>query len=146
MIQDLDRVALLGTDAALGALESSASGLSAAEAQGRLAAYGPNSLHTHGLGAWRVLGRQLRNPLLLLLLAAAAVSGVTGSPTDAFIIGVIVSLSVGLGFVNEYRSEQAVAALHAQIRHTALVIRDGVPKRVDVVALGAGRRLAALRG
>ena len=69
---------------------------------------------------------------LLLLLAAAAVSGLTGDPTDAVIIGVIVALSVGLGFVNEYRSEQAVDALHAQIRHTALVVRDGAPQRVDV--------------
>ena len=138
MIQDLDRVALLGADGALGALESCADGLTTAEARDRLAQYGSNALRTHSVRPWSVLVRQLRNPLLLLLLAAAAVSGFTGDPTDAFIIGIIVSLSVGLGFVNEYRSEQAVAALHAQIRQTALVVRDGVPQRVDVITLVPG--------
>ena len=82
--------------------------------------------------------RQLRNPLLLLLLAAATVSAFVGQGTDAVIIAVIVTLSVGLGFFNEFRSEQAVAALHRQIRHTALVVRDNVPQRVDVVALVPG--------
>ncbi len=138
MLQDLDRVALLTTADALGALESGPAGLSADEAEARLGVYGPNAMLSHSVHAWSVLARQLRNPLLLLLLAAAAVSGLTGDPTDTVIISVIVSLSVGLGFVNEYRSEQAVAALHAQIRHTALVIRDGVPQRVDVVALVPG--------
>jgi Mg2+-importing ATPase len=138
VLQDIDQVAHLPTDAALGALESGVDGLSADEARRRLDTYGPNALTSHTVRAWSVLARQLRNPLLLLLLAAAAVSGLTGDATDAVIIGVIVSLSVGLGFVNEFRSEQAVAALHAQIRHTALVVRDGTPQRVDVVALVPG--------
>jgi Mg2+-importing ATPase len=125
-------------EAALEALESGTGGLSSDEARRRLEEFGPNALHTHTVRAWAVLVRQLRNPLLLLLLAAAAVSGLTGDATDAVIIGVIVSLSVGLGFVNEFRSEQAVAALHAQIRHTALVVRSGVPQRVDVVTLVPG--------
>ena len=138
MLQDLDRVALLSAADALGALESAPTGLTHDEAERRLGVYGPNALRSHAVRAWSVLVRQLRNPLLLLLLAAAAVAGVTGDPTDAGIIAVIVSLSVGLGFFNEYRSEQAVAALHAQIRHTALVVRDGAPQRVDVVALVPG--------
>ena len=54
------------------------------------------------------------------------------------IIAVIVGLSVGLGFFNEYRSEKAVEALHSQIRHNALVIRDGAPRPVDVVELVPG--------
>ncbi len=128
----------MSTANAVGALESATDGLSPAEATRRLAEYGPNALRTHTVRAWSVLARQLRNPLLLLLLAAAAVSGLTGDPTDAVIIAVIVSLSVGLGFVNEFRSEQAVAALHAQIRHTALVVRGGVPQRVDVVSIVPG--------
>ena len=138
MLQDLDRVAQLQCDDALDALESSATGLTADEAHRRLGVYGPNALRTHTVRAWSVLARQLRNPLLLLLLAAAAVSGLTGDPTDAVIIAAIVGVSVGLGFVNEFRSEQAVAALHAQIRHTALVVRDGAPQRVDVISLVPG--------
>ncbi len=138
MLQDLDLAARTPTPDVLKALESGTGGLSSDEAQRRLTRYGPNALRSHGARAWTVLARQLRNPLLLLLLGAATVSGVTGDPSDAVIIGVIVALSVGLGFVNEYRSEQAVEALHSQIHHTALVIRDGVPKRVDVTALVPG--------
>jgi Mg2+-importing ATPase len=138
LLQDLDRVARLPAAEAVGALESTLDGLSRDEARHRLDVYGPNALRSHVVRGWSVLARQLRNPLLLLLLLAAAVSGFTGYPADAVIIGVIVSLSVGLGFVNEYRSEQAVAALHAQIRHTALVVRDGSPQRVDVVEVVPG--------
>src|SRR5205807_309338 len=67
-----------------------------------------------------------------------AVSGATGNPTDAAIIAAIVLLSVGLGFVNEYRSERAVAALHANIQHQAVVQRDGKQQRIDVRDLVPG--------
>ncbi|HWS48054.1 MAG TPA: magnesium-translocating P-type ATPase, partial [Acidimicrobiia bacterium] len=122
----------------LAALGSGPDGLTTDEARRRLDEYGPNALRSHGARAWPIFVRQLRNPLLILLLAAATVSGFTGDPTDAVIIGVIVTLSVGLGFVNEYRSEQAVEALHTQIRHTALVVRDGTPQPIDVVTLVPG--------
>jgi Mg2+-importing ATPase len=138
VLQDLEIAARTPTLDVLAALESGPGGLSSAEAQRRLATYGPNALRSHGARAWTVLARQLRNPLLLLLLGAAAVSGITGDPSDAVIIGVIVALSVGLGFVNEFRSEQAVEALHSQIHHTALVVRDGAPKRVPVTELVPG--------
>ena len=85
-----------------------------------------------------MVARQLRNPLLLLLLAAALTSAVVGERTDALIIFSISGLSIGLGFLNEYRSERAVEALHSQLRHTALVLRDGQPARVDVVELVPG--------
>jgi P-type Mg2+ transporter len=122
----------------LRALGSGPGGLSSEEARARLLRYGPNALRSHGARGWAVLWRQLRNPLLVLLLAAAAVSGITGNPTDALIIASIVGLSVGLGFFNEYRSEKAVEALHSQIRQNALVIRDGSPRPVDVVELVPG--------
>ena len=134
----LDVAACQSTADVLDALGTSLEGLSSDEARRRLAQYGPNALRSHGARGWAVLGRQLRNPLLLLLLAAAAVSGATGDPTDASIIAVIVTLSVGLGFFNEYRSEKAVEALHSQIRQNALVTRDGTPRPVDVVELVPG--------
>ena len=138
MLQDLDRVAQMPAADALGALDSGPAGLTPTKRAPPRRSTGRTRCAATRCGAWAVLARQLRNPLLLLLLAAAAVSGFTGDPTDAVIIGVIVALSVGLGFVNEYRSEQAVAALHSQIRHTALVVRDGAPQRVDVVDLVPG--------
>jgi Mg2+-importing ATPase len=119
-------------------LGSDADGLTEAEAGRRLDAFGANAIGQRRVTALEVLLAQLRNPLLLLLLAAAAVSGLTGDPTDALIIAVIVVLSVGLGFVNEYRSARAVAALHADIHYEALVRRAATQERVDVTTLVPG--------
>jgi len=137
---------MLSPEVVLARLGSDQGGLSGEEAGGRLRAFGPNALRIHRVTVWGVLVRQLRNPLLILLLAAAAVSALTGDPTDAAIIVSILLLSVALGFVNEYRAANAVAALHAGIRHTALVWRDGVQISVptaqivpgDVVAIRVG--------
>jgi len=122
----------------LEALGSTEQGLADTEAAARRASFGPNVIATHRVTPLGVLVRQLRNPLLILLLAAAAISAATGSTTDGGIIAAIVVLSVGLGFVNEYRSEVAVAALHADIRHDALVWRDGKERRLDVRELVPG--------
>ena len=130
--------ATLEVDELLGRLGSTADGLSAAEAGERLRAVGPNAVRTHHARAGAVLGRQLRSPLLILLLAAATVSFFVGERADAVIIGVIVSLSVGLGFFNEYRAELATEALHSQLRPRALVHRDGRWSSCDVTELVPG--------
>jgi Mg2+-importing ATPase len=52
--------------------------------------------------------------------------------------GAIIGLSVGLGFVNEYRSARAVEQLHSELRHTSLALRDGGPADLDVTALVPG--------
>jgi P-type Mg2+ transporter len=122
----------------LARLATSPAGLTSQEAASRLEAFGRNALAEHHITAWSVLVRQLRNPLLILLLSAAGVSAVTGDTTDGGIIAAIVLLSVGLGFVNEYRSELAVAALHENIRHEAVVWRDGAQRRIDVRDLVPG--------
>ncbi|WP_404869937.1 magnesium-translocating P-type ATPase [Kitasatospora griseola] len=122
----------------LARLDSTRAGLSGAEAGRRLAAVGPNAVRTHRVRALAVLGRQLRSALLLLLLAAAVVSFFFGERTDAVIIGVILLLSVALGFANEYRAERAAQALHSQVRRTAVVLRDGHEQEVDVTGLVPG--------
>ena len=119
-------------------LGSSTDGLSSEDAAERLRQFGPNALGTHRVRAAGVLLRQVRNPILILLLAAALVSGLTGGSTNALIIAVIVALSVGLGFFNEYRAEVAMAALRAQIRQEAEVRRDGQESRVPVMDLVPG--------
>jgi P-type Mg2+ transporter len=124
--------------AVLEALGSSDQGLSSAEAADRLRTLGANVLREHRVTAVGVLARQFRNPLLLLLLLCAAVSGFTGDPTDAAIIAAIVAVSVLLSFVNEYRAESAVEALHQEIHHRALVRRDGRDQLVDNVAIVPG--------
>jgi Mg2+-importing ATPase len=115
-----------------------ADGLTSAEAAARLARFGPNSLRTHRVSAWAVLRRQLGNAVLILLAVTAAVSFYLGDQTQAEIIGVILAVSVGLGFVNEYRAERASAALHSQVRHSALVRRDGRFVKLDVNELVPG--------
>lgn len=119
-------------------LGTSDEGLSAQEAARRLVMVGPNVVRSHGAAPLGVLLRQVKSPLLLLLIAAAATSLVVGERTDAAIILGIITLSVGLGFLNEYRAARAVEALHSHIRHTALAVRAGHPVEVDVTELVPG--------
>ncbi len=128
----------LDADAILPRLGTTADGLSASEHARRLQVYGPNAIRSHGATPLHIIWRQLRNPLLLLLAAATIVSFLVGEHTDALIILGIVGLSVGLGFLNEFRSERVVEALHASIRHRTLTLRDGNPIAVDVTDLVPG--------
>jgi Mg2+-importing ATPase len=135
---ELPAAAAMAAHAVLDRLGSSESGLVPEEASVRLAAVGPNALLSHGARPLQVLWRQLRNPLLILLAGAAIVSVLVGERADAGIILAIVCLSVGLGFVNEYRSEKAVEELHSSIRHTAVTTRGGRATAVDVTELVPG--------
>ncbi|MGI8666607.1 MAG: magnesium-translocating P-type ATPase [Jatrophihabitans sp.] len=117
---------------------SERAGLSDAEVARRQAHYGPNAVSSHRARLLPVLWHQLRSPLLALLMSAALASYFVGERSDAVIIGVIVALSVGLGFVNEYRAEKAAEALHDQIRHQTVAIRDGRPCSVEVTDLVPG--------
>jgi len=135
---ELSAAAALAPGEALARLGADGAGLSSVEAAKRLAVCGPNVLRSHGVSWVVVLVRQLRSYLLLLLSVAAVVSAVVGDGTEALIIGVIIALSVGLSFLNEFRSEKAVEALHAQIRHLATADRDGRSSEVDVTELVPG--------
>ena len=119
-------------------LGSSETGLTAAAAAERLSRFGPNAIVSHRARLWPVLWHQLKSPLLGLLAIAAIASYFVGERSDAVIIGVILALSVGMGFLNEYRAEKAAEALHSQIRHRAVVLRDGQPASVDVTELVPG--------
>ncbi len=119
-------------------LGSGIAGLSEAEAARRLRGIGPNAVRSHHARALPVLARQFKSAILLLLIVAALVSSFVGERADAVIIGVILAASVGLGFVNEYRAERAAEALHSQVRHDAVVLRDGAVAKVSVVDLVPG--------
>jgi Mg2+-importing ATPase len=125
-------------DEVLAALGSRSDGLTSPEVTSRLASFGPNAVRSHETRPLVLLLRQLRSPLLLLLAVTATVSFFVGEQADAVIIGVIVGASVGLGFVNEYRAERANEALHSQLRHRAVVRRDGRWVSVDVTDLVPG--------
>jgi len=107
------------------ALSTDARGLSSEEAAARLQSVGPNVLESRRKAWPKVLVAQLRNPLLALLIVAAGLSIAFGERVDGAIIIGIMLLSVGLGFFNEYRSEQTLEALRERTGRRATVLRDG---------------------
>lgn len=133
-------------------LQSSASGLSTAEAQKRLAAQGLNRLPEKRRRTlpMMLLG-QFSDFMIVVLLLAALVSGFIGEPQDTIAILVIVLLNAAIGAIQEYRAERAVAALREMSAPEAHVLRDGsaitlaaaelVPG--DVVMLEAGNIVPA---
>ncbi|OBI12229.1 magnesium-translocating P-type ATPase [Mycobacterium sp. E2327] len=132
------QVAEAPVDQVLEWLDSSPAGLSSAEASDRLTRHGPNAVRTHHVNALAVLGRQLRNAVLILLAGTAVVSYFLGDSMQAVIIGIILAASIGLGFVNEYRAERAAADLHGRVHHNAVVRRDSKFVTVSVTDLVPG--------
>lgn len=130
--------ATLAVDELLARLGTTTEGLSAYEAATRLARLGPNALRAHHARVLAVAGHQFHSPLLVLLVVTATVSFFLGQRADAVIIGVIVSLSVGLGFVNEYQAERTSEALHSQLRHRTVARRDGQWTWCDITELVPG--------
>jgi P-type Mg2+ transporter len=122
-------------------------GLTSAQAAERIRQDGPNAI---GGGGRRtrlaILVAQVASPLVLILVAASLVSLVVGDAVNAAIILAIVVMSATLGFVQEARSEAAVAALQARLALRATVVRDGRQQDVlvhdvvrdDLVILAAG--------
>lgn len=136
----------LTTEEILENLGSSPSGLSEEEAAARLISVGQNAVQTHSARWSLVLLRQLKSPLLLLLVVTSFISYFVGEKTDSVIIGLILAMSVGLGFMNEYRAELAAADLHSKLRRTVSVIRAGKSKSVDVAHLVPGDIVNLLLG
>jgi len=77
-LPSIEATAALRPEQVLAALRTRASGLTTPEVSDRTERFGPNAVRSHHASAWSVLARQLRSPLLWLLLAAAAVSAVVG--------------------------------------------------------------------
>ena len=135
---DVRLAATLCPDDVLRRLDARGSGLTKSEVDARRLRFGLNTVRSDRAALLPVMGRQLRSPLLLLLLVAAIASFFVGERTDAVIIGIIIAASVGLGFANEYRAAKAAEALHTQIRHRCVVLRDEQPSSVDVTELVPG--------
>src|SRR5665647_3372886 len=107
-------------------LTSSPDGLSSAEATRRLARYGPNLIHGERKRALALqFLAKFRNPLVIILLTASALSAFTGDAASFFIIGTIVLISVTLDFVQEYRAGQAAESLRQSVAVRGQVLRDG---------------------
>lgn len=88
--------------------------------------------------AWMMFLNQFRDFMILVLIAAAIVSGIIGDLTDTIIILVIVILNAILGFVQEYRAEKALEALKKMAALNASVIRDGKVQSIDAEEIVPG--------
>ncbi len=129
-------------------------GLSEAEAAARRERYGPNRLDAaEPVPAWRKFLAQFADPLIYLLLGAVLVSLVAWAlegrekiPFDALVIAVIVVLNAALGYVQEARAEQAVAALQRMAAASAGVVRGGREQRIPGVDVVPGDLLLLAEG
>ena len=136
----------------LGELGTSANGLTSAEAESRLERYGRNLLNTSPRhSALRQYLAHFKNPLVLILLVASALSAFMGELEGAWIIWAIVLLSVTLDFIQEHRAENAANLLKKQVAVRATVLRDVQPIETrlekivpgDIVQLNAGALVPA---
>ena len=140
------------TDEAMQKLGSSARGLSADEVRKRLLEHGPNELtESARKTVFMMFLDQFKDFMILVLIAAAVISGIIGEASDTYAIIVIVVLNAVIGFVQEFRAEKAMQLLMKMSAHTALVTRDGNPVTIpasqlvpgDVVILETGRIIPA---
>jgi P-type Mg2+ transporter len=121
------------------ALATDEAGLSNTEARSRLAKFGPNLFRDHQQRSLilQFLAR-FKNPLVILLLVASAISAFTGEMTNFVIITVMVLLSVTLDFVQEHRAGKAAESLRQSVSVRARVIRDGKAINVPVTEVVPG--------
>lgn len=127
------------TDERLTDLGSSTEGLGPDAARERLERDGPNEVpHQAGDGALRILWRQFAQPLIYVLLAAAAVSGLAGEIVDAAVILGVVVLNALIGFVQEFRAGREMAALAAMAGDRSVVVRGGRTREIDARELVPG--------
>ena len=138
----------LAPEAVLQSLATSLTqGLSAEEAARRLASSGRNVLQeAPPRPAWRMLLDQFRDFMILMLLAAAVVSGAIGEIVDSIAIVAILVVNACIGFVQEYRATQAMQALRRLAAAHAKVLRGGVLAEIDAAELVAGDVVALEAG
>jgi len=114
-------------------------GLSDEAAVHRQVQYGPNELQERGKVSWlRLLWVQFTNTMVLILIAAAMVSAILGKAHETSAIAAIVILFALLGFVQEYRAEQAMAALKRLAVPLVRVRRQGEVRELSAKALVPG--------
>lgn len=148
---------LQNTEEVFSSVKSSAAGLTAAEAEKRLAEHGENKLQE---GKKKSLIRrfleQFTDPMIIILIVAAIISAVTSvvnreAPTDVFIILAVVIINAILGVYQESKAEKAIEALQEMAAATSKVLRDGdvveIPSAQltigDVILLEAGDAVPA---
>jgi Ca2+-transporting ATPase len=133
-------------------LNSSHQGLSEDEVRKRLEIYGYNELkEKKKKTSFMMFLDQFKDFMILVLIAAALISGIIGELSDTIAIVIIVVLNAIIGFIQEYRAEKAMEALKMMAAPAATVIRGGIPANIpasqlvpgDIVILEAGKIVPA---
>ena len=146
-VDALSEAATRDSAAVLQSLGSSPTGLTEAEAEARLAQYGPNEVAHERKHEWlHRLWTAVRNPLVVLLTVLSILSYATDDIPGGTVMLAMVILGVALRLVQETRAGNAAAKLKAMIKVTATVLRDGQQKEIplqqlvpgDIVKLSAG--------
>lgn len=132
--------------------ERGAGGLTSAEARRRLAEEGPNESGARPrFGRLRLLAEVVREPLILLLLAAGAIYALIGEPQDSVLLFVSDAVIIAISFYQGAQAENALRALKSLSEPEARVFRDGRPSQIpmrevvrgDWVVLAEGTRVPA---
>ncbi len=114
-------------------------GLESREAERRLAQYGPNAFAAARKAAWtQILLRQFLSVLIVILVIAAAISYAVGHVVDAVAILAIVAVNGVLGFVQEWKAEEALEALRRMLAPRARAVRDAREVEIEARALVPG--------
>jgi len=131
---------------------SNEQGLESTDAMARLERDGANEIsESGGKSLFAMFITQFKDLMIIILLAAAVISGVIGDVKDTIVILVIIVLNALIGVVQEYRAEQAIAALKKMSNPLTKVMRDGVVATIstgdlavgDIVLLEAGNIVPA---
>lgn len=131
----------------LAKLQTTLMGLSAREAQSRLAVYGSNDAATAKRSPlWLQFLARFRNPLVIILLVASGLSAAAGDLASFFIVLSIVILSMTLDFVQEVRAQNAVEALRRSVAVQAIVLRDGTTLSLPIDQLVPGDIVQLIAG
>src|SRR3989344_7653574 len=113
-------------------------GLSDQEATARLQAYGLNQLKLHLTSTWQIFIRQFKSPFVYLLGIAMFLSLLLGEINEGVMVGLFVLINAILGFLQEYRSEQAIKQLRKFTVNHCRVIRDHQEQEIDTGNLVPG--------
>ncbi|CAN5507438.1 cation-translocating P-type ATPase [soil metagenome] len=120
-------------------LKSSPAGLTPETARQRLAEYGKNQIEdAKKKTVWQLLLHQLTDVMILVLIAAAIISGVVGELKSTYVILAIILLNAVIGFVQEYRADKALEALKKMASSQAQVLRNNQATKVEASDLVPG--------
>src|SRR5690606_4882528 len=95
---------------------------------------------------WAMLWRQIKDPLLMVLIGAGVLAMALGKSTDGFVVLAVVVINTLVGFIQEYRASQAIQGLSSLVPQVADVQRDGTWKNVSAVDLVPGDRVKIAAG